>query len=113
MEAVSSHAFPAPDFSGAFFLNDTRSSEARRLLVPEELCRRWELAKRAIRLSHGFSPKLRETFELPDLQRLSVSEAAELLGIRDSTAKANTRGHLRLLKGCWKTPDRIVDTGVT
>ena len=58
---------------------------------PEELCRRWELAERAIRLSRNLSPKLRQTFELRDVDGLTVEETAQVMGIRNNTVKARTK----------------------
>lgn len=58
---------------------------------PEELCRRWELAERAIQLSRDLSPTLRKTFELRDVHGLSVEETAQVMGIKDSTVKTRTK----------------------
>jgi RNA polymerase sigma-70 factor (ECF subfamily) len=58
---------------------------------PEELCRRWELAERAILLSHELSPMLQKAFEVRDLHGLSVKEAGQVLGIKPNTVKARSR----------------------
>lgn len=55
---------------------------------PEEICRRWELAERLAQFSTRLSPTLRRTFQLREVDGLSIRETAQALGVRDSTVKA-------------------------
>lgn len=72
------------------FLTDARPG-------PEELCRRWELAEKIITLSARLSPTLRRTFELRDVEGLTIRETAVILGVKDSTVKARVaRARARL-----------------
>jgi RNA polymerase sigma-70 factor (ECF subfamily) len=64
---------------------------------PEEVCSRRELAERLADASTHLSPTLRKTFQLRDLNGLSISETAHLLGVPGGTVKAQlVRGRLRL-----------------
>ena len=65
---------------------------------PEEMCQRWELAQWLARLSKRLSPTLRKTFQLRDVDGLSVRETAVRLGVPHSTVKARVargRAHLK------------------
>jgi len=76
-QAPDAHAF-------AEILSDSRPN-------PEEECRR---AERAKLLAHSFrtlSPTLRRTFQLRDMDGLSIRETANLLGIPEGTVKARVR----------------------
>jgi RNA polymerase sigma-70 factor, ECF subfamily len=55
---------------------------------PEEICRRWEFAERLAQFSTRLSPTLRRTFQLREVDGLSIRETAQALGVRDSTVKA-------------------------
>jgi RNA polymerase sigma-70 factor (ECF subfamily) len=55
---------------------------------PEDECRRAELHERIMQFTHELSPTLRRAFQLRDLDGLSTSEAAEILGVVDGTVKA-------------------------
>ena len=64
---------------------------------PEEVCCRRELAARLADAATQLSPSLRKTFQLRDLDGLSISETAHLLGVPGGTVKARlARGHVRL-----------------
>jgi len=55
---------------------------------PEEECRRAELHDRIIELTEELSPALRKAFELRDVEGLTTSETAKILGVVDGTVKA-------------------------
>ena len=55
---------------------------------PEDECRRSEFNRRLKRLVAQLSPRLRKTFQLRELDGLSTSEAAHILGIPEGTVKA-------------------------
>ena len=64
---------------------------------PEEICRRRELAERIADATTQLSPTLRKTFQVRDLDGLSISETADLLGVPRGTVKAQlARGRVRL-----------------
>ena len=52
---------------------------------PEEVCCRRELAERLADATTQLSPTLRKTFQLRDLDGLSISETAHLLGVPSGT----------------------------
>jgi len=55
---------------------------------PEEVCRRWEFAERLAEFSTRLSPTLRRTFQLREVDGLSIRETAQALGVPDNTVKA-------------------------
>lgn len=55
---------------------------------PEDECRSSELNARLKRLVAQLSPRLRKTFQLRELDGLSTSEAAHILGVPEGTVKA-------------------------
>jgi RNA polymerase sigma-70 factor, ECF subfamily len=57
---------------------------------PEDLCRSWEIAERIDRLSKRLSPKLSQTFQLREVDGLTIRETGKILGVRDGTVKART-----------------------
>ncbi len=64
---------------------------------PEEICCRRELAERIADAATQLSPTLRKTFQLRDLDSLSINETAHLLGVPGGTVKAQlSRGRVRL-----------------
>ena len=64
---------------------------------PEEVCCRRELAERLADATTQLSPTLRKTFQLRDLDGLSISETAHLLGVPSGTVKGQlARGRVRL-----------------
>jgi len=67
---------------------------------PEDECRYSELNTHLRQLAAQLSPPLRKAFQLRDLDGLSTSEAADLLGVPDGTVKAQlarARAKLRQL----------------
>ena len=65
---------------------------------PEEICRRTELAQWFARLSNRLSPILRRTFQMRDVDGLSIRETAKRLGVPHGTLKARVaraRAHLK------------------
>jgi RNA polymerase sigma-70 factor (ECF subfamily) len=64
---------------------------------PEEVCCRRELAERLADATTQLSPTLRKTFQLRDLDGLSISETAHLLGVPSGTVKAQlARGRVKV-----------------
>ena len=64
---------------------------------PEEVCCSRELAEKIAGAATQLSPTLRKTFQLRDLDGLSVRETAHLLGVPSGTVKAQlARGRVRL-----------------
>jgi RNA polymerase sigma-70 factor (ECF subfamily) len=55
---------------------------------PEDECRRSELHGHILRFVTQLSPPLRKAFQLRELDGLSTSEAAQVLGVADGTVKA-------------------------
>jgi RNA polymerase sigma-70 factor (ECF subfamily) len=55
---------------------------------PEEEYRKAELHQRIMQFSEELSPTLRRAFQLRDLDGLTTSEAAHILGVVDGTVKA-------------------------
>ena len=71
---------------------------------PEEICRKRELAEKLAHATSQLSPTLRRTFELRDLDGLSINEAANLLGVPSGTVKARlARARARLKEIMKKT----------
>jgi RNA polymerase sigma-70 factor (ECF subfamily) len=74
-------------------------------LSPEGECRNSELRARLEELVTQLSPPLRKAFQLRDLDGLTTSEAAHILGVAEGTVKAQVaraRAKLRRLMG--RTP---------
>jgi RNA polymerase sigma-70 factor (ECF subfamily) len=55
---------------------------------PEDEYRQAELHERIMQFTEELSPTLRKTFQLRDLDGLTTSEAAKILGVVDGTVKA-------------------------
>lgn len=72
-------------------LSDSRPS-------PEEICRRWELTERLAQLSTRLSPALRGTFQLREVDGLSIRETAQTLGIPPGTVKTRVARARKKLK---------------
>ncbi len=67
---------------------------------PEDACGRSELHGRLMELAEQLSPPLRKAFQLRDVEGLSTSEAAHVLGVAEGTVKAQVaraRAKLRRL----------------
>jgi RNA polymerase sigma-70 factor (ECF subfamily) len=64
---------------------------------PEDECRNSELSTRLTHFHRQLSPTLRRTFQLRDVDGLSIRETARILGVPTSTVKArSTRARNRL-----------------
>lgn len=64
---------------------------------PEEACRQREIAERLAHATSRLSPTLRTTFQLRDVDGLSIRETADLLGVPTGTVKARlARARARL-----------------
>jgi RNA polymerase sigma-70 factor, ECF subfamily len=67
---------------------------------PEDRCRESELHRHLMQFVAELSPSLRKAFELRDLDELTTSEAAHILGVAEGTVKAQVsraRAKLRRL----------------
>jgi len=67
---------------------------------PEEECRSAELHGRLMQFVEQLSPPLRKAFQLRDVEGLTTSEAAHILGVAEGTVKAQVaraRAKLRQL----------------
>jgi RNA polymerase sigma factor (sigma-70 family) len=67
---------------------------------PEDKCRESELHQHLMQFVAELSPSLRKAFELRDLNDLTTSEAAQILGVAEGTVKAQVsraRAELRRL----------------
>jgi RNA polymerase sigma-70 factor (ECF subfamily) len=66
-------------------------------LSPEEECGNSELRRRLMQLVEQLSPTLRRAFQLRELDGLTTSETARILGVPDGTVKAQlTRARAKL-----------------
>ncbi len=71
---------------------------------PEDECTESELSARLTRLHSYLSPTLRRTFQLRDVDGLSIRETARILGVPTGTVKAqSTRARKRLKELMWHT----------
>jgi len=84
---------------------------------PEDECRESELSARLARLHSQLSPTLRRTFQLRDVDGLSIRETAQILGVPTGTVKAQSaRARKRLKELMQRTlrpqsrrlPDRLL-----
>jgi RNA polymerase sigma-70 factor, ECF subfamily len=57
---------------------------------PEDQCRESELRAQLTRLNRQLSPTLRRTFQLRDVDGLSIRETAQILGVPRGTVKAQS-----------------------
>jgi RNA polymerase sigma-70 factor (ECF subfamily) len=76
---------------------------------PEEECRMSELHGRLMELAEQLSPPLRKAFQLRDVEGLTTSEAAHILGVAEGTVKAQVaraRAKLRRLMSRALRPQR-------
>ena len=71
---------------------------------PEDECRESELSARLTHLHRQLSPTLRRTFQLRDVDGLSIRETARILGVPTGTVKAQSaRARKRLKELMWRT----------
>jgi RNA polymerase sigma-70 factor (ECF subfamily) len=71
---------------------------------PEDECTESELSARLTHLHSYLSPTLRRTFQLRDVDGLSIRETARMLGIPTGTVKAQSaRARKRLKESMWRT----------
>ena len=64
---------------------------------PEELCQRLEVWERLAQLLTWLSPPLRTTFQLREMDGLSIREAAQVLGVAEGTVKTRlARARIKL-----------------
>jgi len=71
---------------------------------PEDECRASELKARLTPLHSQLSPTLRRTFQLRDVDGLSIRETARILGVPTGTVKAQSaRARKRLKELMWRT----------
>jgi RNA polymerase sigma-70 factor, ECF subfamily len=84
---------------------------------PEDECRESELSARLTQLHSQLSPTLRRTFQLRDVDGLSIQETAQILGVPTGTVKAQSaRARKRLKELMQRTlrpqsrrlPDRLL-----
>ncbi len=74
---------------------------------PEEVCSRSEAHCRLLKLSEQLSPTLRRAFQLRDLDGLTTTETACLLGVPEGTVKAQlARARLKLSRIVHGKPRR-------
>jgi len=68
-----------------------------RMPSPEEVCQKLELWKRLAQSLTWLSPPLRVTFQLREMDGLSIREAAQALGVPEGTVKARlARARIKL-----------------
>jgi len=73
---------------------------------PEDECQSSELRARVQKLATQLSPPLRKAFQLRDLDGLTTSEAAHILGVPDGTVKAQlARARAKLRRLMRRTSD--------
>ena len=65
---------------------------------PEDQCRESELRARLTHLNRQLSPTLRRTFQLRDVDGLSIRETAQILGVPTGTVKAQSARARKKLK---------------
>lgn len=65
--------------------------------TPEEVCQRLEVWERLAQLLTRLSPPLRTTFQLREMDGLTIREAAHVLGVAEGTVKARlARARIKL-----------------
>src|SRR4029077_2414966 len=71
---------------------------------PEDECRKAELDTRVMKFAAQLSTPLRKAFQLHDVDGLSTSEAAQILGVPDGTVKARvSRARAKLRRMMCRT----------
>ena len=87
----------AEEYSASQRLADCRPS-------PEDECRDSELGRRLTRFQSRLTPTLRRTFQLRDIDGLSIREAARTLGVPLGTVKAQSARARKKLRQFLRTP---------
>jgi len=92
------------------FGEDQQYSMSERLVhsgpSPEDECRNSEMDRRLTQFTEQLSPPLRKAFELRELEGLTTSEAAQILGVPDGTVKARvSRARAKLRRLMCRTLD--------
>lgn len=73
--------------------------------TPEEVCQRLEVWERLAQLLAWLSPPLRATFQLREMDGLTIREAAQVLGVAEGTVKARlARARIKLKQLMQKSP---------
>jgi RNA polymerase sigma-70 factor (ECF subfamily) len=82
------------------------SSLAQRLAdcrpTPEDECRNTELSRRLAHFQAQLTPTLNKTFQLRDVDGLSIREAAQILGVPQGTVKAQSARARKKIKQLMK-----------
>jgi len=74
---------------------------------PEDMCRESELQRQLMEFVEELSPPLRKAFELRDLDELTTTEAANILGVPEGTLKGQiSRARTKLRRLMRKTLGR-------
>jgi len=73
---------------------------------PEDECRESELSARLTHMHNQLSPTLRRTFQLRDVDGLSIRETARILGVPTGTVKARSARARKRLKELMRHPLR-------
>jgi RNA polymerase sigma-70 factor, ECF subfamily len=81
----------AEEYYASQLLTDRRPS-------PEDECRNGELSMRLAHFQSQLTPTLRRTFQLRDIDGLSIRESARILGIPSGTVKAQSARARKKLK---------------
>ena len=77
--------------------------------TPEEVCQRLEVWELLAQLLTWLSPPLRTTFQLREMDGLSIREAAQMLGVAEGTVKARlARARIKLKQLMQKSLRRRV-----
>jgi RNA polymerase sigma-70 factor, ECF subfamily len=86
------------------------SSLAQRLAdcrpTPEDECRNTELSGRLAHFQAQLTPTLKKTFQLRDIDGLSIREAAQILGVPEGTVKAQSARARKKIKQLMRRANR-------
>jgi RNA polymerase sigma-70 factor, ECF subfamily len=96
----------AEEYHASQLLTDRRPS-------PEDECRNGELSTRLTHFQNQLTPTLRKTFQLRDIDGLSIRESARILGIPSGTVKAQSARARKKLKQLMRRTLRSQTRSVT